>query len=93
MGSFLHNPATFHDKDQIRMSGCGETVSDQDGSAIAHIFPEAARPLRFGPGIHRAGWLIQHENRCGPVEGSGQGNAPPLAHAQVGAIKKPDAQL
>src|SRR5258705_13963444 len=92
MTSRFHYASFFHDVYEVCMHCGGKAVSNYDCRATGSQAPEPLEPISFGPGIERAGWFIENDDRCLPQKSSGQRDALPFASAQLYATHKPLSQ-
>ena len=63
MGARFHNLAMIHHMDDIGTHGSSKAMRDDQCGATLDKCSEAIQPFSLGPRIHKAGWLIQDDNR------------------------------
>src|SRR5436190_2360363 len=89
MAARLNNPPAVHHVYHVRMHRGGETVRDDDRRAAGGELPEALEPVSFGPGVERAGRLIENNNWRTPQERASERYALPLADTQLSTTGEP----
>lgn len=81
--ALLGNAAAIKDDDAVRDAGVGQAVADEDGGAAGGEGLEPGVDAVFGAGVHGCGGFVEDQDGCVAVEGTGDGDALPLAAGQV----------
>src|SRR5215218_5705890 len=92
MAARFDNPAVIHYVYNVSVHGSRETVRDDDRCPPDCQFAEALEPVGFGPGIERARWLVENNDRGLSQKRASECNALPFTNAQFGATGKPAAE-
>ncbi len=78
MCSRFDDSSICHDVDLVGEAGGGETMRDHDHGPALSQRAKAAEPIGFRPRIHRAGRLVEDEDRRLPKKCPRQGD--PIRH-------------
>ena len=86
------DPSVVHHVDDVGAHRGGEPVGDEKSRAAGAQRSEASEPVGFGPRIHRARRLVEHENRRLAHERAGERDPLPFSTTELGAVGKRSAK-
>jgi hypothetical protein len=87
--SGLDDLSLVHHMDNVRSHGCGQSMGDDECGFALDRGSKIGQPLDLGPGVHAARGLVEEDDRPVAKKSAGQGDAPPLAAAQLIASFEP----
>ena len=85
MAAALADLPVVHHQDLVRVEDGAEPVRDHQAGAARHQLRDRPLDLRLRLGVHRAGGLVEHQDRRIERERTGEAQELPLAHAQAPA--------